>query len=559
MSAKGLKKSQLLLLLIAVVLLAAGSVLLFLHLRSRNRQRYETLTSVLKEADAALESGQYEQTESLLTRAFDLEKRADARLMVLKRAYRLCRELGDYAQLAEWAGSARQSDPTNPALLRLAVLAQLRAGRPDAAQKLLSERKTRRLIRSEPDLQYLAAEAAMLVPNSEQEVWLPPELKAIVSLERSVHPSALIEQGRVSGDPRYLLDAALLWMRRGQAGNAQALVTAELRDAYHEAAAYIGYDAGAGEEAARRAALLIRARPDRADYRRFYGDLLYQKRRYAEAQATYIRALQLGPDAGWQLLLSLASALEKSGDSDSARFYTARAYKEFPDVREVLFRYTGDLARAGLKERAAGLVRNYLVENPEDAELELLYLRFSGAPYSAKKLWKIFNRFPEHPGLARELIEYMLSSADLRSTGLAINQHLSAEPASEAAPWLLEARALHAALGGDTALAESLLVEKATLEDSWQGRYNLAVILGAEARYSEGIAELMNAESLLPENGDSRAVYRSKMRSRLGKYYAALGDTLSARRELDYAVELDPANLQARLLLKKLDEAAEKW
>jgi tetratricopeptide (TPR) repeat protein len=559
LSVKGLKKSQFLMLLIVVVLLAAGSVLLFLHLSNRTTQRYETLTSVLKEADAALESGRYERTESLLTRAFDLEKRADARLMVLKRSYRLCRERGDYTQLAEWAGSARQSDPTNPALLRLAVLAQLRAGRPEAAQKILAERKTRRLIRSEPDLQYLAAEAALRGPNNGQEVWLPPELKAIVSLERSVHPSALIEQGRVSGDPRYFLDAALLWMRRGQAGNARALVMDELRDAYHEAAAYISYDAGAGEEAARRAALLVRAHPDRADYRRFYGDLLYQKRRYAEAQAMYIRALQLDPDAGWQLLLSLASALEKSGDSDSARFYTTRAYKEFPSVREVLFRYAGDLERAGLKERAAGLVRSYLVKNPEDAELQLLYLRLSGAPYSGKELWKLFNRFPEDPGLARELIEYMLSSADLRSTALAINQHLSAAPASEDAPWLLEARAMHAALSGDTTLAESLLVDKAVLEDSWQSRYNLAVILGAEARYSEGIAELMTAESLLPENGDSHAVYRSKIRSRLGEYYAALGDAISARRELNYAVELDPVNLQARLLLKKLDEAAEKW
>jgi tetratricopeptide (TPR) repeat protein len=157
------------------------------------------------------------------------------------------------------------------------------------------------------------------------------------------------------------------------------------------------------------------------------------------------------------------------------------------------------------------------------------------------------------------LIEYMLSSADLRSTALAINQHLSAAPASEDAPWLLEARAMHAALSGDTTLAESLLVDKAVLEDSWQSRYNLAVILGAEARYSEGIAELMTAESLLPENGDSHAVYRSKIRSRLGEYYAALGDAISARRELNYAVELDPVNLQARLLLKKLDEAAEKW
>ena len=68
----------------------------------------------------------------------------------------------------------------------------------------------------------------------------------------------------------------------------------------------------------------------------------------------------------------------------------------------------------------------------------------------------------------------------------------------------------------------------------------------------------MRAETLVPEDSLRNGEYRSLIRGRLGEYYAHLGDMVSARRELLYAVELDPANLYPRFVLKKLDEAFKK-
>ena len=44
----------------------------------------------------------------------------------------------------------------------------------------------------------------------------------------------------------------------------------------------------------------------------------------------------------------------------------------------------------------------------------------------------------------------------------------------------------------------------------------------------------------------------------MGLLHLKLGETEAGRRELRYARELDPDNLQAALLLRKLDEGVEK-
>jgi Tfp pilus assembly protein PilF len=548
--------------LAVLVLLAAAGVVVVMRTRG-DKQRAGTLDALLTAADAAQAAGQPQTAEEALSGAMGLAKDAGSRLMVLKRFYSLCRSRGDFAPLAVWAARARKSAPRDPALTRLALYAALRSGRDELAAELLADRRVRRLLRSQPDLQYLAAEAVLRGQPGSPEIALPPELEALVSLQPGVHPSLLIEQGRASGDDRYYLDAALLWMKRGQAKNALAILNSHLKDAYHEPAAYISYDAGATAEAARRAALLVRRQPDNAEYRRFYGDILFQERRYDRARDMYLRALRLEADASWQTTLNLAAALEYGGDPDSARFYTARAFADFPDKKEVLIRYARSLAREGQQQRAADLLGGYLQRHPEeekDPEIKLLHLRMGGGlatpgQYRAE-LWKLHNRFPGDMRTAQALTDYLLSFADLDAAALVINQYAAAQAESEDHPWLPEARAAIAALRGDYAEAEASLLAKLRAEDSWESRYNLAVILGADARYAEGVSELMTAESLV--SGSRSAEYRSKIRGKLGEFYAALGDISSARRELVYALELDPGNLHPRLVLKKLDEVHKK-
>ena len=75
--------------------------------------------------------------------------------------------------------------------------------------------------------------------------------------------------------------------------------------------------------------------------------------------------------------------------------------------------------------------------------------------------------------------------------------------------------------------------------------------------FDESIQELITAESmldLLPVSTRDRAVLRSTQ----AEVYLAYGDIAAAKRESEYALDLDPNNLRARLLLKKLEELYKK-
>lgn len=563
MSARRPARLRIIAILIILVLLAGVAAVLLARVAHSRRESGEALEALLKSADKALAAGQPESVAASLSKAIELGRTEDSQLRIMKRALIVCRDSGDYSQLADWATMARKQVPAGRTLNRLAIYAALRSGQIELAEELLAERRTRRLVRPGPDvLQYLAAELELRAEKSVAGIPLPPELEKLVSLKRSAHPSLLMEQGKANADKRLFLDAALLWIKRGQAQTALTTLKAHLADDYHEPAAYISYDAGDTTEAARRAALLIRLQPENEGYRRFYGDIQFLQQRYDEAQKSYIRALQIDGGVEWQTILNLAAASERAGDSDSARFYTARAYRDFPESKDVLLRYTDSLFRNGKSSQAAELLSRFLLRYPDDPEVQLLYLQLGSASSTPHRyrseLWKLYNRNPDNPRVARLLLEYELGFADLQSAALVISQYEAAKDVESNAFWLLEAKGVHAALSGNYDEAEALLRKKLAVKDSWESRYNLALILGTGARFADGVGELMTAETLVPEDSPRNGEYRSRIRGRLGEYYAHLGDLVSARRELLYAVELDPANLYPRLVLKKLDEASKK-
>lgn len=563
MSANRSTKLRILCVFALLVLLAGAGTILYAGRLRRARENAEALKALLSATDKALAAGNTEAAAASLSEAIGLGGNEPGRLRIMKRALLLCSERADYAQLVDWVLKARESAAFSPALTHLAVYAALRSNQAELTQKLLSERRTRRLVRTESDFQYLAAEAALRRNNVGGDAALPPELKTLLALERGGHPALLIDQGKMTGDKRFFLDAALLWMKRGQVRNALATLNTFLPDAYPEPAAYISYDAGDMHEASRRAALLVRGQPERADYRRFYGDIMFRQQRYEQARDMYLRALRLESPGSWQTTLNLAASLERSGDQDSAHVYTARAYAAFPNNKDVLTRQARSLAREGKREQAVEILRQHLMRYPDDPEINLLHLQQlmgdAATPGNYRtELWKLYNRVPDNPGVARALLEYLLSFADLESAALVISRYRDAASSDGNDPWLLQAEAIYAALKGDYQAAETLLLAKVETADSWDSRYNLALVLGAADRYAEGVRELISAESLVATDSGRESPYRSLIRSKLGEYYIRLGDTVSARRELAYALELDPANMHPRLILKKLDEDFKK-
>ncbi|MBA7657472.1 hypothetical protein ES703_65410 [subsurface metagenome] len=156
------------------------------------------------------------------------------------------------------------------------------------------------------------------------------------------------------------------------------------------------------------------------------------------------------------------------------------------------------------------------------------------------------------------MTRYLLETEDLEGARIALKL-FAYHSGTEKPPWFLQYRSFLAALEDNYAEASRIMAESLILKDSWRGRYNHALILGAGRQQSRAIEELLRAESLL--NGDAgidRERYRSIIRSKLGQFYLDLGDAASARRELQYAAQLDLDNLYPRLLLKNLEQLLKK-
>ena len=212
------------------------------------------------------------------------------------------------------------------------------------------------------------------------------------------------------------------------------------------------------------------------------------------------------------------------------------------------------LTERGDRQSAAEILQSYLEEHSVDYQAQLYLLDVqntasSPAVYQAA-LWKLYNRHPDSRMLCEHLFAYLLEFNDLSGAGSVLRHYQLATGRSQE-PWLLDYRAILAAVNRNDAEAERLLRDRLGREDNWQARFNLAVLLGNISSPEQAIEQLIEAEHLLPE--ERNQYYRSRIRSRIGEQYLRLGDRAAARRECEYAVDLDVSNFHAHRILRILE------
>jgi tetratricopeptide (TPR) repeat protein len=216
--------------------------------------------------------------------------------------------------------------------------------------------------------------------------------------------------------------------------------------------------------------------------------------------------------------------------------------------------YARGLMKIGDRELAAQILQQYLVDHGDDYQAQLVLLDAQNTASSPvlyqAALWKLYNRHPDSRMLCEHLFLYLLEFNDL-SGAESVLRHYQAATGRSREPWLLEYRAVLAAVRKDYAAAVRLLEDRLALEDSWEGRFNLAVLLGRAGRAEDAIQQLIEAEDLLP--GEGNLSFRSRIRSGIGEQYLQLGDEAAARRECEYAIDLDISNFHAHRILRILE------
>ena len=271
----------------------------------------------------------------------------------------------------------------------------------------------------------------------------------------------------------------------------------------------------------------------------------------------YSRLISTHPAYSWTPYLNLARIEEEQGDRQNAYALRERAYGQFPEVGAVVMEYSRSLTETGDRQLAAAKLQGYLEDYGDDYQAQLMLLDVRNAASSPviyqAALWKLYNQHPESRMLCEHLFLYLLQFNDL-SGAESVLRHYELATGRVREPWLLDYRAVLSAVRGDDAEAVRLLRDRLDREDSWQARFNLAVLLGKEGNYREAIEQLIEAEHLLPEGPEEqRRIFRARIRSRIGEQYLRLGDTAAARRECEYAIDLDVSNFHAHRILRILE------
>ena len=547
-----------LLILVAAVVIAGGTIYLVYAIVTASRSAALRIDDLLVEADYEISLGYYEKALETLDAALDRARGAFNSLRILKRVYQISYDLNDFSILHRFARSAADSIPGSQELKEIYLYASIRASAED------SQRAVELLKRSRGDpagnLAYLQAEAYLAgFLDTPPETNSNPELTRIMSLitQPSLDPYQLQRLGTDLDEPRIHLDAALLWMAEGDAESAFTVVNRHIEDpAFREPSIYISYDAG-HEQTALSVVQELREQgriADRVDLQVMEADLRLILGDGGEATRLYRQIITSHPAYSWTPYLNLALIYEQNADRQTAYALRERAHAQFPAVGAVVMSYARSLTEIGDRERAAAILQSYLEEHGEDYQAQLALLDVQNTASSPvlyqAALWKLFNRHPESRMLCEHLFLYLLEFNDLSGAESALRHYQLATGRTQE-PWFLDYRAVLAALHQDDAEAARLLQERLAREDSWQARFNLAVLLGRANRPDQAIEQLIEAEHLLPE--EQNRTFRSRIRSRIGEQYLLLGDVEAARRECEYAIDLDVSNFHAHRILRILE------
>lgn len=535
--------------IVIFALLAVGAAV-FLILSPAPRGNSDFLSS-LPSLDSAIAAGALSTARDLLDGMKDLPSTEDGLLRLLKRAFEVSSASGDYSTMSRLGGKAIAIAGGSARIRALAVLAYLRSGRLAEAEKVIAggslPADTGDLLRGE----------AILMRGGKWASSRPP-YRDLLSLEQKKDPEPFAVAADRTGDKRLSLDAALLAMESGSVARAQGIVGTDLSDAaFDEPAAGISYDAGDFKTALGRLTRLDTARPGRAGIALMIADSHQALGRAEEAERSLLRALPLAPALTWTAYANLAFFAMARGDLGLAGTRLKDGLAFFPASRELLLAQARLETRLGNPGSAESILSRLATDNPEDGESALLLLDLQAPGLSPEeyraRLWKDFNRVPADGAIFAALSSALIGSHDWEGASIAIQQHAGA--GGSGGQELLLAEGMVAAMRGNDAAASDAFRRAAAIAGDGIARYDLALVLLHRGNGKAAVAELGIAAEEYERRGDpaERAEALSRMQMLIGSARLLDGDESGAREALLRSRALNPKNLRAALLLRKLE------
>ncbi len=536
-----------LIVVLLAVVAAAGGVALFLARRAPPMAE-AAFDALLDSVDASISQGYLSTAADALRSARGAPRSESDRLRLLKRAFEIGRSSGDYSMLADLAAPA-YGGARSERIRAVAAYAYLRSGRIAEARRLFGAHAA-------GSLEPLRGEAMLRSGSS----WAGSDdlTREILALQGSDDPAAFARAGLGADEKQLSLDAAILAMEKGDAAAGAQIARADLVESrFDEPAGLILYDDGALSEASARLGRAFSAHPQSGPIGLVLADISAASGSQGSAQAWLLRSLPLSPSISWTPYADLALFALDQGDLAGAARRVEDGLAFFPASRELKLMKARVLARSGDNPGAQSILAVLAAEHPPDTEASLLLLSLQGPSMSPEalrgRLWKLFQLAPTDPAVFYRLASTLIAARDWDGMRIAVEERQAAGGAPDARSLLLQGFA--SAMWGDDAAALSAFRRSDLLAKDGKAHFDAALVLLRRGGARDARDELDAAESEIQDRASpaERPFLQSRVESLRGAALMLDGDPAAAASALERARQLDPYNLRASLLLRKLE------
>lgn len=535
---------------ILATLLAACAAAALLLLRPHAAPDAE-LHSILPALDAAISGGSLSTAKDILSSVRLFPAGELGQLSLLKRAFQVGRETGDFTALADLSARALALNGRSERVRAVAVYGSLRAGRLSEAQKILGRS-------SAAGSGGEALRGETLIRQGAKWMGSDGLTHELIALEDSQSPGTFAAAALRTGEKRLTLDAALLAMRQGSSDVALRLVRSDLDDVrFDEPSGFMLYDGGDLTSAAARLERRDRERPGVSGTGFVLADIFAAAGNFGQSERWLIRTLPMAPSVSWTPYADLAFFAVQRGDTAAAIRQLEDGLAFFPRSWELRLMKARVELLAGNQPAAESILADVLADRPSDGEAALLLLGIQSASTSPEalraSLWKIFDLAPSDPPVFDTLASSLIAAQDWEGMQIAMKQHVASGGQPDAQALLFQGCA--EAMRGDDPGATAAFRRSALMAKDGVGRFNIALVLLRGGAARDALVELDGAAEEVQKT--AVPVERGRLMSRIETLRGAArlldGDVSGAGSALARARVLDPHNLRAGLLLRKLE------